>query len=256
MKQLIIIGTYNELRPIDNSIRQYLAGASCPISVTVFNNTFVFQWNDEISINGYPAESIHPRPVDRLVTIMDSIIRQSFSLSEDECIEMTNRLESMKHDDILEFNIQTKLYGHTVNADKDGVTVSWIILKEDLDFQTATKEVQKNYENGYPLAIRINNKIIPYQNLFSTSTLITAEEALSSDWELIALTKNKKDDAALIRLQEIRGLLKTTNYLGLKHEVIDKMSMIKIWKKLSMRSYSEEKLYKMIKAIINIKKTD
>ena len=73
---------------------------------------------------------------------------------------------------------------------------------------------------------------------------------LSSDWEVIEMFGLTKEIEERIRTNEIRGLLKVTNYLGIKHTDIDKMSIDDIWKKLCEHEFSVDRKYEMLKKIL------
>jgi hypothetical protein len=160
--------------------------------------------------------------------------------------DLRKRLEDMKPGSTLRYNYDVMSF---VDPDEPVVDEEGnILLKSGLTSIDALHFIKDEAKGGRKLAARLGYKVITLANMDKTT--LTAGEMLSSDWEVIEMFGLTKEIEERIRTNEIRGLLKVTNYLGIKHTAIDEMSIDDIWKKLCEHEFSVDRKYEMLKKIL------
>lgn len=248
MKKIIITGEPSSICTISACDEIYLKQASCPVLINQSDGYVSFEWDDSLkTADDTPVEHLCPRPVDR---IMDTITTVMF-ISEDNHKSLYYKMCNMGPGETLEFDANRCLYGHLETpADSDG-DMHWTVLKSGLNVFDVLKEVKKEDNvRGYKLAARLGDKIITKKDI--EDSVVTASEMLNENWELIALTRDSSKNSEYIKTHEIRILLKKTNFLGIKHDEIDKMSIDDIWEQMMSHHFSDEKKYLILKSILEI----
>ena len=243
MKKVIITGSPASISSVSAYSESYLRNASCPVLVMDKSGQVTFEWDDsKTAPDGTPLEHLCPRPIHRIMDTVNDIVLLTPETQED----LRKRLEDMKPGSTLRYDYDVMSF---VDPDEPVVDEEGnILLKSGLTSIDALHFIKDEAKGGRKLAARLGHKVITLANMDKTT--LTAGEMLSSDWEVIEMFGLTKEIEERIRTNEIRGLLKCTNYLGIKHTAIDEMSIDDIWKKLCEHEFSVDRKYEMLKKIL------
>lgn len=243
MKKVIITGDSSSIHSVNAYSESYLRNASCPVLVTENPGQVTFEWDDlKTAPDGTPLEYLCPRPIHRIMDTINDVVLLLPETQED----FRKQMEDMKPGSTLRYDYDLCAFHPVIEptVDKEGN----ILLKSGLSSVDALHFIKDEAKGGRKLAARLGYKVITLANMDKTT--LTAGEMLSSDWEVIEMFGLTKEIEERIRTNEIRGLLKCTNYLGIKHTAIDEMSIDDIWKKLCEHEFSVDRKYEMLKKIL------
>ena len=224
MKKVIImakskcsVGAYSE---------NYLKQASCPVYVDDKPDSVTFEWDDTLKEpDGTPLEHLCPKPVDRIIdTIMEIII-------VDDQDGIKKKITDMKSGETLEYDSDTREF----RCDSCSIVNEplydareWKVAINGTDAVTAFRKVKEASGLGMHIAACLGDKFITMDTIDEDAeedTRLTADEVLSDKWKVLELTDDIKKSEEKYRTIYIRNLLKKTNFLGIKHTVIDEMSL-------------------------------
>lgn len=246
MKKVIIAGDSSSIGSVSAYFENYLGQASVPVLVNEKPGHITFEWDDtKAAGDGTPLEHLFPRPIDRIMDTVHDII----CMSPSEYDDFRTMLSNMRPNSALFYDYDLGAFHpamELVDTEDD-----WIMLKSGMTSVDALHYIRNNKTtNGNKLAARLGTKVITLDKI-EDSTL-TSGELLSEEWEVIEIFgKSKKEIEERIRTNEIRNLLKQTNYLGIKHTEIDEMDIDDIWHKLCEHSFSNDRKYEMLKKILD-----
>lgn len=243
MKKIIIIskskcsiGAYSE---------NYLKQASCPVYVDDKPDSVTFEWDDTLKApDGTPLEHLCPRPVDRIMDIITAII------IVDDQDGLKKRITDMKSGETLGYNCDTGEFGCDFCPKESFNDSIWKVVIDGTDSVTAFQKVKEASGLGLRMAACLGEKFITEDNINGEDGWLTVEEVMSDKWKVLELTDDIKKSEEKYRTIYIRNLLKKTNFLGIKHTVIDEMSLDDIWNKICSHRFSNERKFDILKFIM------
>lgn len=249
MKKIIIIG--KSKCSVGAYSVNYLKQASCPVYVDDNPDSITFEWDDTLKApDGTPLEHLCPRPIDRIMDTITEII------IVDDQDGLKKRITDMKSGETLGYDSDTGEFRcdfcPIVNEPQYDAR-EWKVAINGTDAVTAFRKVKEASGLGMHMAACLGDKFISMDTMdddAEENTRLTADEVLSDKWKVLELTDDVKKEEKKFRTLYIRNLLKKTNFLGIKHSVIDDMSMDDMWEKMCGHIFSDERKFEILKFIL------
>lgn len=246
MKKIVIMG--KNKCPVSAYSENYLKKASCPVYVDDKPHSVTFEWDDTLKEpDGTPIEHLCPRPVDRIMDTITEII------IVDDQDGLKKRITDMKSGETLGYDSDTGEFrcDYCLDNSSPDNRERWRVIDKKTDVVSAFRKVMLAAETGIKMAACLGDRFITAEDIGKENdNCLTAEEVLSRKWEVLELTDDIKKSEEKFRTMHIRNLLKKTNYFGIKHDVIDNMSLDDIWEKMCGHRFSDEKKYDILKYIL------